>query len=97
MKLKEAMSKTVSDKEASRRGRELFYGIQCRKNFRKAFPYLLQAANAGYVHSQNLVGYCYAEGLGVEKDSIMALYWFLAAADGKHIEAPFNLALAYEH
>jgi TPR repeat protein len=49
------------------------------------------------VHSQNLVGYCYAEGLGVEKDPRMALYWYLAAADGKHIEAPFNLGLAYEH
>jgi uncharacterized protein len=58
---------------------------------------LLQAANAGYVHSQNLVGYCYSEGLGTQKDPGLALYWFRAAAQDHHKEALFNLALAYEN
>jgi len=63
-----ATSEPLPDKEASRKGRRLFYGIRCPKNFRKAFPYLLQAAKAGYVHSQNLVGFSYAEGLARGKE-----------------------------
>lgn len=87
----------VLDKEASRIGRELFYGIRRKKNYHRAFPLLLQAANAGYEHSQNLVGYCYSEGLGVKKNLKLALFWFQAAAEeGKHKEALFNLAVAYE-
>jgi len=93
---KRATTEVVSDSEASRRGRQLFYGIDRRKNFRQAFPFLLQAANAGYLHSQNLVGYSYAEGLGVKKNHKLALYWFRMAAEGKHREAPFNVGLAYE-
>ena len=88
--------KAVSDKTASRIGRELFYGIRRNQNRRRAFVYLLQAAKAGYVHSQNLVGYCYSLGIGTKKDPRSALYWFRHAAEGNHTEAPYNLALAYE-
>lgn len=87
----------LSDKEASRVGRALFYGIRRERNYRRAFPLLLQAANAGYEHSQNLVGYCYNEGIGVKRNLKLALFWFQAAAEeGRHKEALFNLALAYE-
>ncbi len=36
-------------------GQNLFYGISMRRNYRKALPYLLEAAGLGYLHSQNLV------------------------------------------
>lgn len=87
---------TVSDAQASRIGRKLFYDIHCKRNYCRAFPYLLQAANAGYVHSQNLVGYCYSKGVGVARDPKQAFYWFHAAATNCYEEAPFNLALTYE-
>jgi TPR repeat protein len=62
--MREIQDTRVSDKEASRTGKQLFYGVGCKKNYKRAFVYLLQAANAGYVHSQNLVGYCFIKGLG---------------------------------
>src|ERR687892_68842 len=49
---------TVKPKNSSTLGQEFFYGISRQKNYRKAFPYLLDAAANGYVHAQNLVGYC---------------------------------------
>ena len=55
----------TGDEHPSAIGQRFFYGESCRKNYRKAFPYLLKAARAGDVHPQNLVGYCYDHGLGV--------------------------------
>lgn len=77
-------------------GQEFFYGISRRKSYRKAFPYLFEAANDGYIHAQNLVGYCYDLGLGVEKDKRLAAFWYEQAAKGGHREAVANLALHYE-
>jgi len=53
-------------------GQNYFYGDGVRKNCRKTFPYLLAAAQDNIAHAQNLVGYCYNLGLGVEKDLIQA-------------------------
>lgn len=80
----------------SRVGQNYFYGISKRKNYRKAFPHLLDAAFLGYDHCQNLVGYCYHLGLGVEKDSALAAYWYQQAAKAMHKEALYNLATMYE-
>ena len=67
-----------------------------RKNYRKAFPYLLDAAALGYVRAQNLVGYCYDLGLGVKRSKSAALFWYRQAAKCNHREALWNLALKYE-
>jgi TPR repeat protein len=77
-------------------GQNLFYGISVRKNYRKAFPYLLDAAGLGFVHAQNLVGYCYDLGLGVEQSKSAALFWYRHAAKFNHREALWNLALKYK-
>jgi TPR repeat protein len=47
-------------------GQQFYYCLGKRKSYKKAFPLLLDAAQAGHIHSQNLVGYCYDMGLGVE-------------------------------
>jgi uncharacterized protein len=67
-----------------------------RKSYRKAFPYLLQAAELNDPHCQNLVGYCYDLGLGVEKNTQLALFWYRQAARNDDKEALGNLALHYE-
>jgi uncharacterized protein len=77
-------------------GQNFFYGISVRKNYRKAFPYLLDAAARGYVHAQNLIGYCYDLGLGVKRSKSAALFWYRQAAKFNHREALCNLALKYE-
>lgn len=49
-------------------GRALFYGIRRKRNYRKAFPLLLRAAEEGRVHWQYLAGYALANGLGVKRN-----------------------------
>src|SRR5262249_4294913 len=85
-----------SETEPSEIGQDLFYGIGCRKNYRKAFPLLMEAATAGHVHCMNLVGYCYDCGLGVEKDERAAISWYERAAEFDHPVALYNLALSYD-
>lgn len=87
------MSKTEED--PSEIGQQYFYGKGRRKNYKKAFPYLLTAANMGDPHCQNLVGYCFDIGLGVEKDKSLAFYWYKYAAENDDIEGIYNLALFY--
>ncbi len=76
-------------------GQRYFYGDSGRRNYRKAFPFLLEAASAGDVHPQNLVGFCYDLGLGVQKDSAQAVFWYQRAARHRHKEALCNLAISY--
>ena len=77
-------------------GQQFFYGSGRRKSYRRAFPYLLKAAKLNDPHCQNLVGYCYALGLGVEKDISLALYWYRYAASNDDKELLGNLALHYK-
>jgi uncharacterized protein len=87
---------TEAEVEASEIGQQFFYGQGRRKSYKKAFPYLLVAGEAGDPHCQNLLGYCYDRGLGVEKDSQAAIFWYEYAASNDDIEGLFNLALSYE-
>jgi len=77
-------------------GRALFYGIRRKRNYRKAFPLLLQAAKEGYVHWQYLVGYALDHGLGVKRDLRGARHWYAKAGRRGHPGALFNLALMYD-
>lgn len=67
------MSTTPPNEDPYEIGQNLFYGINVKRNYRKAFPYLLEAAYRGEIHAQNLVGYCYGRGLGVKKDRLQAI------------------------
>ena len=44
-----------------------------RNNPQKAVKLYEQAANAGYVPAETALGMCYAEGLGVPKDTSQAI------------------------
>src|SRR5688572_17029640 len=91
----ESVMKTKS-KNPSILGQEFFYGISKRSNYRRAFPYLLDAAALGYIHAQNLVGYSYSLGLGVTRSKKAAAFWYEQAAKAGHREALTNLGLFYE-
>lgn len=67
------------------------------KSYRKAFPLLTFAANDGYAHAQNLVGYAFDLGLAPRRDTKKALYWYRKAAKGGSVDALYNLALHYVH
>src|ERR1700727_2893337 len=87
---------TMSPAESYELGTTLFWGIGRRKNYRRAFPHLVIAALVGNPYCQNIVGYCYDMGLGVEKSSRSAFQWYKAAARNQNIDGIVNLALCYD-
>src|SRR5204863_8354444 len=52
-------------------------------------------ANMDYAAGQLEIGYCYYEGIGIEKDSKMAAKWYEKAANNANILAMYNLGLSY--
>jgi TPR repeat protein len=56
----------------------------------KAFHSTLQAAQAGYVPAQDVVGMMYAVGKGVRQDFKEAAKWFLQAAEAGNLRAAAN-------
>jgi TPR repeat protein len=58
---------------------------------KKAFPFVLQAAEAGDPGSQNMIGVAYRDGDGIEKDRDQAKEWFLKAANQNDPKAQSNL------
>ena len=89
-------TKPIAYPEPSERGQDLFYGLGVRKNYRKAFPLLMEAAQSGHVHCMNLVGYSYDSGFGVQKDFAAAVHWYGRAAEHSHRVALYNLAVCYD-
>ncbi len=60
------------------------------KNPAKAFQSTLQAAQAGYVPAQEVVGMMYAVGKGVQQNYQEAAKWFLTAAEAGNSRAAAN-------
>ena len=52
-------------------------------------------AHAGVARAQNNIGVCFSNGLGVERDPILAVKWLSLAAAGGDPLAQRNLATAY--
>jgi TPR repeat protein len=65
------------------------------KKYEEAFPYFVQAAQAGYAAAQNGLGLYYKQGYGTDKDQQQAFEWFYKAAKQDNKEGKYNLALIY--
>jgi uncharacterized protein len=52
-------------------------------------------ARASVAHAQNNIGACFFEGLGIERDPILAVKWLLLAAERGDPLGQRNLATAY--
>jgi TPR repeat protein len=65
-------------------------GELASKNPAKAFQMTLNAAQAGYVPAQEVVGMMYAVGKGVQQDYREAGKWFLIAAEAGNTRAAAN-------
>lgn len=66
---------------------------EAKREYRKAFRCLLEAAESGHNSSQLNLGNYYASGTGVEKDSARAAYWYgVAFRRGNEVGAR-NLAI----
>ncbi|MFA5142865.1 MAG: tetratricopeptide repeat protein [Candidatus Omnitrophota bacterium] len=82
---------------AIKMGQRYLYGDDgYKKNYKKAFKYLMIGANASNAECQNDIGYCYDMGFGVKKNLKRAIEWYLKAAAKRDKVALCNLGIAYE-
>ncbi|KAL0213973.1 hypothetical protein P9112_006157 [Eukaryota sp. TZLM1-RC] len=65
------------------------------KHYQEAVFWWRRAADAGHVLGIHGLGYCYTQGLGVEKDYQQAFYWFNKAAEAGFSVAMRNLGVCY--
>lgn len=56
--------------------------LYAKGHYEEAFPYLNAAARKGFKMAQARLGYLYQAGLGVERDTYMAMAWYGVAATG---------------
>ena len=58
---------------------------------------LVELAESGNAAAQNLLGYCYLEGDGVNKDPDKAFYWLSKAAEQNNLKALNTIGMCYEN
>ncbi len=63
---------------------------------KKMIHHLWEAANRNFAPAQSKLGYCYEEGLGVAKDTEVAVKWYMKAAQSGYPTAMINLASCYD-
>ena len=66
------------------------------KKYEQAMTHLMTPDAQKNPAAQNLIGYLYDKGLGVEKNAEIANQWYLKAAEQGFAKAQFNLGLSYE-
>ena len=49
-----------------------------------------------YVSAYNILGYQYEKGIGIDKDSRKAVYWFRKAAENNEPDGQYNLGRCYD-
>lgn len=59
------------------------------------FNAALMAAEEGNIEAQAELAYCYAKGIGTEKDELQAFNWYYNAAEEGDIDSQFNLGVMY--
>jgi TPR repeat protein len=68
-----------------------------QKNYTRAFPLLMQAANAGVVEAMELVGYSLHHAQGVAQDYVQAMQWYRKAAEGGNAAAMEEIGFLYHN
>lgn len=74
-------------------GLNLFHGRGVEKDQSTAIRYYIRAAELNHPKAQRLLYACYLQGIGVNQDSEVALYWLQRAAENKNL---FALYKCYE-
>ena len=84
---------------AERARRSLARGLEAhrRRRYRAAFRNFSAAARAGDPEAQYRIGLLYSTGEGVISNPPEAALWYRRAAERGHLQAQFQLSLAYLH
>lgn len=67
------------------------------KEYKQAFSRFKTAADMGTVPAERVLGLCYENGWGVEKDIDKAILWFQKAADDGNFNAQRSIGLLYKN
>ena len=80
---KERKRKEWWDKEGDRLEESFHAGQEYyeKKDYEKAIPYLMKAAEGGHKTAQQRLAYCYSNGLGIQQDEEKSTYWFFKSMD----------------
>lgn len=81
-----------SSEELYNRGRQLYENEQ----YGEAIEYLHSAAEMKHLAAMTLLGYCYKNGLGVEKNETEGFNYYYEAAKGGYAKAQYNTALCLD-
>ena len=65
------------------------------RNWDEAARWYRKAAEHNYAPAQNMMGYCYQHGWGVQQNFFEAVKWYHAAAEQKYAEAQYHLGGCY--
>lgn len=71
------------------------HGWGTNKDLQSAFVWFKKASDAGHIKAMVNVGYCYANGIGVEKNPLLATEYYNNAARSNNPIAIFNLGVCY--
>ncbi len=72
------------------------HGWGTNQDFQSAFVWFKKASDNGHVKAMVNVGYCYANGVGVEKNPTLAAEYYNSAAREDNVVAIFNLGMCYK-
>ncbi|MGH9196916.1 MAG: tetratricopeptide repeat protein [Acidimicrobiia bacterium] len=74
-----------------RRGLDLYQ----KKQYDKALPFILEAAEAGHTDGMSVLGAMYLFGRGVQDDGVKAEFWLKRAARSGQVDAQSILGIMY--
>ena len=76
-------------------GFNLIKGINCEKNEKAGFAYIIQSSKAKDVHASILLAKCYIDGLGIDKDIVKGIRILLNFENSVCPQIQYNLGLVY--
>ena len=89
------------NKEQNEKTPEELFNLGCdeskKENKAKAFKLWKQAADKGHVNAQFIVGFCYSNGYGVEKDPVKTFAYYKQAADNGDADAQVKVGTCYKN
>lgn len=75
-----------------------YFSLLEKKKFSKAFEYIKELADQEIPWAQYEIGNLYAQGIGVEKNEIMSVFYYGESADfGNYAPAQYKLGQVYLH
>lgn len=91
----ETAFRELTAEELFKNGLCFLFGENVEQDYVKAFNCFNEALSLGYLAAEFYLGYCYYNGLGIEKNIEQGIYWYLRAAERGDKQAQHKLGVHY--